>query len=199
MSKNKVRHGLSNVHVAFIEEFDEDNKPVYGKIIPWPGAVSLTTDPEGDEYAFYADNIKYFSTYNNDGYTGELESALVPTEILLEMYGWKKDKNGVVVEVANGKEKAFALMAQFEGDKEGGRVVYYNCKANRPNDEYTTDEEGMEVQTQSVELTIQPVKLNDDFISKSLMSKSDNEEVYNGFFDEVYLPDFEEESTGDMF
>ena len=56
MAENKVKFGLSNVHIAKITE--EDGAITYGTPFAMPGAVSLSADPEGETTPFYADNIK---------------------------------------------------------------------------------------------------------------------------------------------
>ena len=82
-TKNKVKFGLSNVHIAKITE--QDGEITYGTPFPMPGAVSLTADPEGDTTPFYADNIKYYIAVANNGYTGDLEIAMTPDEILTQI------------------------------------------------------------------------------------------------------------------
>lgn len=185
--KNKVRFGLSNVHIAF-RIADVAGVPQYETPIPLLGAVSLTTDPEGEEFKYYADNIAYYAITNNDGYTGDLAVALIPKLLAVGFWGWRIDNNGALVEVANGVQREFALLGQYEGDKEGGRVAYLNAKASRPSTEYTTKEEGVSVTTETMPITIQPVKLGDEFITRSLLDKSDNLMVYANFFNEVYIP-----------
>ena len=76
-----------------------------------PGAVNLSTSPEGEQTEFYADNRKYFIDETNDGYTGDLEFANIPDEILAEILGMSIDNNGMLVESANDDSKEFALMA----------------------------------------------------------------------------------------
>ena len=68
---NKVRFGLSDVAIAPI------TAEGYGAPVPVPGAVSLTTDPDGSSEKFYADNGAYYVVVTNNGYTGELNMALV--------------------------------------------------------------------------------------------------------------------------
>ena len=61
---NKVKFGLSHVHVLFIESYDAESKTyTYDSegIRPIPGAVNLSLDPQGDSTDFYADNISYFA------------------------------------------------------------------------------------------------------------------------------------------
>ena len=85
MTENKVKFGLSNVHIAKITE--AEGAITYGTPFAMPGAVSLSVDPEGETTPFYADNIKYYIATSNQGYTGDLEIAMTPDEFLIQILG----------------------------------------------------------------------------------------------------------------
>ena len=154
---NKVQYGLKNVHYATVTV--GTNSVTYGTPVPWPGAVSLSLSAEGDTNDFYADNIKYFTTIANNGYSGDFESALVPesfrTDIMGETVGTGA-KSGIYYEHADIQPKAFALLFQFEGDENATKHILYNCKMARPDIESSTTEDGIEVQTVSGEVTASP-------------------------------------------
>ena len=71
MAENKVKFGLSNVHIAKITE--EDGVINYGTPFAMPGAKSLTADPEGEQTPFYVDNIKYYIATSNQGYYSQTQ------------------------------------------------------------------------------------------------------------------------------
>lgn len=180
---NKVKFGLEKVHIAF--------KGADGYETPQaiPGAVSLTMNPEGGETAFYADNRKYYSRYTNNGYSGTLEMALVPQEILAEMLGWEVDDMGMLVEVADGQPKEFALLGQVLGDKRNRRFVYYNCIASRPADNAATITDSAAPATETLNITILPIDHNGKKIVKSVIERDEtNAAIFDGWFDEVKLP-----------
>ena len=83
---NKVKYNLKNVHAAKLTR-GEDGSFTYAKPKAIPGAVSISLDAEGDSSPFYADGIVYFRSTANNGYSGDLEIALIPewfrTEILI--------------------------------------------------------------------------------------------------------------------
>lgn len=83
---NKVKYNLKNVHAAKLTITDGTYK--YETPKPIPGAVSISLDAEGDSSPFYADGIVYFRSTANNGYSGDLEIALIPewfrTDILKE-------------------------------------------------------------------------------------------------------------------
>lgn len=185
MVKNKVLFGLENVHVAF---YDEETKK-YDEPTHIPGAVNLALTPEGEEYKFYADNMLYYVVNSNNGYTGDLEMALIPDDFLVESLGWEIDENGLVVEIADGIQKPFALLYEVKGDKHGRRYAFYNCMTSKPSQENSTTGETPEVDTQTLTITVSPKKINDKNVIKAAVELNEsNATIFNNFFDEVVEP-----------
>lgn len=188
---NKVKFGLEQLHIAFIdEEQSTDIAPVYEKPIHIPGVVGFSVSPEGNENSFYADNTLYWHYESNNGYSGELEMALVPDEILAEMLGHTIDSNGMIVESTEDKPREFALMGQIQGDKKNRRFVYYRVKAGRFGQESSTATETIVPSTDVLSLTIMPVEAFGKKIVRGVIEPDEtNQAVYEAFFDEVILPD----------
>jgi len=181
---NKIMFGLEKVHVAFT------NATGYDAPTAIPGAVNLSLSAEGDTSTFYADNIAYFQMTSNNGYTGDLEMALVPDTVLADMLGWEIDDNGMLVEVADGIQKEFALLFEVKGNAKNKRYVYYNCKASRPAQEHGTKTESVEPNTQTLSLTVSPTEIGGKMVTKGSIELSEtNSAVYNAFFSEVIVPD----------
>lgn len=154
-----------------------------------PGAVRFTPTAQGKESTFYADNGPYFVITANNGYTAELEMALVSDSILAEMLGWRIDSNGMIVELASGVPKRFALMGQIEGDDKNRRFVYWDCQATRPSKEQKTKGETIEPNTDVLNLTIFPIELGgEDVVMGYLELSATNAVAYNAFFDAVTVP-----------
>lgn len=183
MSDNKVKFGLSNVHVAKITE--TDGEITYGTPFKMPGAVSLTADPEGDTTPFYADNIKYFIAVANNGYTGELGLAITPSQFLTEILGQQEDDNGALIESSDDTNARFALMGEIEGDVKKRRFVYFDCTAARPSAEMNTVEESKEPQTDTISITMAP-RSTDNAIKAVIEPSETNQDVYDTFFTKVY-------------
>jgi len=123
---NKVRFGLSNLHIAFRKLDGTYEIPT--KI---SGVVGYSPEPAGDSSEFYADNTLYYNATSNNGYTADLECALIPDEILARMIGSEVDDNGGVLEVSDGEQAEFAIIAQVDGDQKNRRFVYYSCKRQK--------------------------------------------------------------------
>ena len=82
-----------------------------------PGAVSISLDAEGETSPFYADGIVYFRSVTNNGYSGDLEIALIPEWFRTEILQEKLDAKGVLVENSGvGESVKFALLFEFDGD-----------------------------------------------------------------------------------
>ena len=185
-TSNKVKFGLSNVHIAKITE--TDGAITYGTPFAMPGAVSLTAEPEGETTPFYADNIQYYVAVSNNGYTGDLEIAMTPQEFLTTILGQTVDTNGAVFESSDDTNARFALMGEIEGDAKKRRFVYYDCTATRPSAEMNTIEDTKEPQTDTISITMTP--RSSDHVIKAVIEPSEtNQDIYDEFFNEVYEKD----------
>lgn len=185
-SENKVQFGLSNVHLAKITEADGEIS--YGTPFKMPGAVSLTADPEGGTTKFYADNIVYYIANSNQGYSGDLEIAMLIKEFFKEILGRQEDKNGALFENADDVNARFALMGEIDGDIKKRRFVYFDCTAARPSAEMSTKEENVEVKTDKVSITMSP-RSTDKAIMATIEPSETNKAVYDKFFTKVYEKD----------
>lgn len=186
MAENKVKFGLSNVHIAKITE--EDGVITYGTPFAMPGAVSLTADPEGETTPFYADNIKYYIATSNQGYTGDLEIAMTPKQFLKDILGQTEDVNGAIFEGADDINARFALMGEIDGDAKKRRFVYFDCTATRPSNEANTTEESKEPQTDTISITMS-ARSTDKAIKAVIEPTTENQAVYDTFFTTVYEKD----------
>ena len=185
---NKVKYNLKNVHAAKLTTEVVEGVTSYSYATPKaiPGAVSLSLEAEGDSSPFYADGIVYFRSYANNGYSGDLEIALIPEWFRTEILKETLDSNGVLVEKAdNSANVKFALLFEFDGDEHGIRHVLYNCAASRPSIESQTKEETIEPVTEKLSLTADP---REDGLVKSRTGDTTSAETYAGWYESVYVP-----------
>lgn len=186
---NKIKYGLKNVHYA-IATIAADNSATYGNPKAFPGAVSLSLEPQGENTPFYADNIAYYITAANNGYQGDLEMALITDDFMKDVLGVVTDTNNVIIEDVNAQAVHFALMFQFEGDEKATRHVIYNCTATRPNASGSTKTETIEPQTETVTITATSI-YNDELdkdIVKARTGEGTDTTTYDGWFAAVYQP-----------
>lgn len=183
--ENIIKYNLKNVHVAKMTR-GKNNEYSYDTPKPIPGAVSLSLEAEGDSSPFYADGIVYFRTTSNNGYSGDLEIALIPEWFRTTILKEKLDKNGVMVEKSDttGAEK-FALLFEFDGDQKEIRHVLYNCSTSRPSIESQTKEDKIEPGTEKLTLTADP---REDGLVKSRTGSNTKEEAYTNWYKTVYVP-----------
>lgn len=188
---NKVRFGLTNVYYAILTE-SENAAPSYGTPKRLLGAVSLDLSQEGTTNAFYADNIEFFRTEANNGYTGSLELARVSDDALKDIWGFGYDStNKLIYETSLKDPKPFALLFQVEGDANEDLYVLYKVYASRPNIGSTTiNENGKEPQTQTVDISALPLPdptggvLNGKIYLRTDSSTSTS--IKNAWFSSVY-------------
>ena len=127
---NKIKYNLKNVHAAVLTETTTSNGVTYSYDTPEPipGAVSLSLDAEGESSPFYADGVVYFRSATNNGYSGELELALIPEWFRTDILQETLDNKGVLLERSDVAESVkFALLFEFDGDVKAIRHVLYCC------------------------------------------------------------------------
>lgn len=152
---NKVRYGLSNVHVGTVTV--EDGTPTFGTPTAYPGAVSITMTAEGEQSSFYADNIVYYVTDSNNGYTGDLEMAYLYDWFETQYLGSKESQEGMIVETSDNPTQMAYLMFQFEGDVNATKYIIYNMTFGRPDLEGNTKEDTTEPNTTTIPFTSVPL------------------------------------------
>lgn len=146
---NKVKYNLKNVHYAVATTGG------YTTPVAISGAVNLTLDPQGDDYVFYADGIKYFEYHTNNGYSGSIEMALIPEDFKKDVLG-EVVSGGKVFELDDVQIVNFALGFQIDGDEKENLYWFYNCSASRPSVAGQTKEESIEVNTETLNISNSP-------------------------------------------
>lgn len=183
-TENRVRFGLSGVHIA-----PRTGEGTYGAPIEIPGAVNLSASPEGNSDKFYADNIPFYTAITNAGYSGDLELAIIPDAVKAAIGLGFIDDNGAFVEDADLVAVPFALLFEVNGDAKNRRSIFYSCTAQRPSDEHKTKEDGTSVTTEKLSLTMIPEPLDGKNITKlSIEPSTENKVVYDKFFTAVIKP-----------
>lgn len=186
---NKIKYGIKNVYYA-IGELQNDGTMTYETPVAFPGAVSLSFEPSGENTIFYADNIAYWIGNGNTGYTGSLEIARVIDSFKTDVLGMIKDAKDVLVEDLNAAAVHFALLFQFEGDEKATKHVMYNCTCERPSESGTTKAESIEPQTETLNLTASSIyntSLLTDIVKAECNDDSDST-TYSGWTSAVYIP-----------
>ena len=193
---NKIKYGLKNVYYA-IGTPNTSCGMSYATPVSFPGAVSLSLEPQGDNTPFYADNVVYWVGNGNNGYQGDLEVARVIDSFKENVLGMVKDGKDVLVEDMNAPVVHFALLFQFEGDVKATRHIMYNCTCTRSASSGSTKNESISPETESLTLTAASIynpTLNTDIIKAEATENTDST-TYDSWYSTVYMPTAPSTST----
>lgn len=186
---NAVKFGLSKAHYAVYDEA----AATYGTPVPIPGAVSISISPEGSENTFYADNIAYFVSNANAGYSGDMEVAELPRQAYIDLLGQSEDSAGVLIEANEDVAKTFALLFEVSGNLREQRFVFYNCTLSRPSAEANTTEESITPTTDKLTIRMIPRPFDIDgeeknVVKGSVTNEDATKDIYKGWYEEVHVP-----------
>lgn len=201
MAKNekaKLIHGLSNFHIAIVEE-DTKDEIEYGSVKHVEGAVSVSVDPNTDSNTKYADNGAFAVLNNLEDIDMTMAAVDIPKSIKKEMFG-NKEKNGVIFSNKDDVTKDVAI--GFEAKIRGGGTRFYWFLKGTPEVigiEHETDEGSIESQDAELNLTFTPLRHNGNWKAEL---DSDEVKTDDWFADVVYddetaegLPGGNEEET----
>lgn len=178
---SKILYGISKAYYAIATV--SGSSVTYGTPVALPGAVNLSMDAEGELTPFYADNITYWEGSSNNGYSCELELAMIPKAFYKDCLGYVEDSNGALFEDATVQPKEFAFLFQVETDGDAKRVVLYNSKATRPSSEHATVEDTVEPGTEKINFNARP-RTTDAIVKASLGVATAS--GYSTWFSSVY-------------
>lgn len=188
---NKIKYGLRNVYYAKVTATDDATGALtYATPVRIPGAVDLALDAAGDSEPFYADDVVYWQGAANNGYSGNLEIALIPDAFKTDILGEILNTNGVYYEAADAQVAEFALMFEFQGDESATRHCLYRCSASRPGINGHTQEAAITPQTETLALTA--MARIDDLAVKARCPRTAS--AYNTWFNAV--PPFNPATNG---
>lgn len=181
---DKVKFGIKNVHVFPITAMSDEGVPTYGDVINIPGTTALSLDKQGDTNDFYADNIKYYTSVANNGYSGSLTVAIIPDAFRTKILGYLEDDNDVLVEEIV-EPKHFAMTFEEDGDQTGTKFVLYNGTATRPNLDKSTTTESKDPSTQQLDVSFAP--LTNGRVMAMTTADTDSS-VLSGWHNAPYIP-----------
>lgn len=180
----KIKYGLRNVYYAKATD-DGTGNLTYDTPVRIAGAVNLSLEAQGDTNPFYADDIVYFQSSSNNGYSGTLEVALIPDSFRKEILGETEGtQDTVMYEYANAPTVEFALLFEFQTDENATKHCMYRCTASRAAVAGQTKEAGITPQTETLNLTAMP-RINDYLVKAKCPSTSS---AYATWYTEVHEP-----------
>ncbi len=186
-TENKVHYDLTNVHVASLAIDLESGTVEFGPPKRLLGAISMDLSAQGDTVKLRADGVVYYSADTNNGYSGDLNIAMVPDWFRQEYLGNTLSvKDKVLVENAQATSKPFALLYEFLGDASHRRHCLYNTTASRPNIKGENKENQKEADTEALSLTALPLP---DGKVKASTTADTPQAVYDGWNKTVWIAD----------
>lgn len=176
---NKIKYGLRNVYYA-VATSDAEGVLTYATPVRIPGGVNLSLSAEGEDDPFYADDVVYFRSRSNNGYSGTLEVAILPETFYTDVLRMTAT-DGVMVEHANAEPAEFALLFEFQGDDKATRHALLRCSCSRPDVAGATKEASVTPQTVTLNISAMP-RIN-DYVVKARCEEGAT--AYAGWFTAV--------------
>ena len=178
--ENKITFGLENVHWSKVTTLATGTIQ-YSKPDKLAGAVDLELNPISTDIKLKADNIDYYVSESNDGYTGKM-TFYNTTEAFDEYVNGLEKKGELTVEKSTAQSNPIALLFQMEGDKHATRFCLPQVSVKRPKFG-TKTKDGANVNTVELEFTASPRPT--DKVVRYKTNVTTSNEVYNKFFDEI--------------
>ena len=150
-----------------------------------PGAVSLTTDSNGE---ILTKKIRLNSGIIVEKPVGVTESsekiafeiADLPINFLVDIFGYEVDGAGVLIEHQQRKAIPFSLLFETSNKDDKCRAVYYECYCRKPQCSIATNSDSVKLSARSLDIIA-----TGDPIS-AMITRHTSKSVYNNWFNTVY-------------
>lgn len=190
MAENgKVRFGLSKLYYAVLTEGSTN---AWATPVAIPGAVSMDLSNNGTDNTFYADNVAYYKSSANNGYTGTLEVAQIPDQMLVDIWGMTLGNDGVVIEKTGVQPKPFGLIFQVDTDGVDELNLFYRVvPTSKPISSPATTEDTVEPFTTSFDFEALPLVSGptaQEGLIKAKTTPTTTSAIKEAWFTTVYTP-----------
>lgn len=179
----KVRFGVSNLHVGTYEVAD-DGTVSLGTPVHVAGTVSISFEADASENNFFADNVKYWTGYSDNGYTGEIENALFDDTFKTTFMNYVQLDDGGIAQIKGRQNPPVYFIFEGSGDAEHRRMIVYNVALGQINREYETTEDSIEPQTATLPFTAN----GDNATGIVYVSYKESDAVYSTMFTTPPVP-----------
>lgn len=150
---NKVVFGVSNLHVG-LYNVSTTGTVTLGTPFAVPGTVNISIEPDSEENKFYADNVAYWTSYSDNGLTGEIENAFFPDDFKTTFMNYVALSNGGIAQIKGQQNKPVYIEFQAEGDQHARRGIFYNVTLGQITREFSTTEDSIEPATATLPFTV---------------------------------------------
>ena len=187
--ENKITFGVKNLHIATFKT--EGGVITYDAPVKVPGTTQITLNAVGEDQAVYADDSIYYTISGSASYDGEITNFSISDDILTKVFGYKKDKNGAIIETNDDKTKPVAIMWETSGDVKNKRMILYNVQLKKANETFSTKTESTNAEPKTMGFTAAPRPT--DYLLKAIIEdnseNADQAKAYKDFFTKVYEPE----------
>lgn len=153
MAENKVLFGFKDLYIGTYT-VDDQGDVTMGSPYHQKGAVGFSPEEQGENYTFYADDSSYFSYYTSGRFEGDLVVARFDDAFKKQFLGYVELDDGGIAQIKNAIKPNIYLAFEVQGNEGAERVIFYNGSMGGITREFATIEESVEVQTESVSVTI---------------------------------------------
>lgn len=153
-NKNKVEFGTKMFHIGTYEVDNATGEVTLGTPVHIPGMRALSLEAESEESKFFADDVVYYSNYNDNGLSGELGMALFPDVFKTSFLNYINTSDGGVAQVKGKTVPSVYIAFQGAGDKHNRRHIMFNVSLGAITREHKTIEESVEVEEETLPLTV---------------------------------------------
>jgi len=189
----KMAIGLKDLYYAVLQTDVRDGATTYSAPKYLAGAISANLNPNGTSTTIYVNDAPSESITSQGLLEIELGIDALESEVAAEIFGYRVDNNGALLEGNSSNQPYIALMFRSE-TSDGGYKYYvlYKGKIQPPSEELQTKGESVEIKTGS--LTGSFVSRASDGEKKVTVHSNDekvkaNPEILLNWFSEVYEPD----------
>lgn len=147
---NQFKIGLSNLHYAIITE-ETETGTIYATPKPLAPAITASISSEQEVTNAHADNRIIASAKGSLSAEIELETSEIPTEVVIELLGARKDANGVVSFNENDVPPYVALLFEAQLDSGAKAMFVFRKGAFSMGDEsFSTKTDSIEFQNNTI-------------------------------------------------
>ncbi|MGX9157145.1 major tail protein [Priestia megaterium] len=193
----KMPIGMKDLFYAKLLEDVKGELTTYAKPKSLAGAVTGNLNPNGSMTPFFSDDGPTVVVTSQGLLELELGIDALEKEVAAEIFGWRIDSNGVLLEGDSANQPYIALGWRSETTDGGYKYVWlYKGKIQPPSEEYQTKGESVEIKSGSLNASF--IKRDSDGEKKVTVHSNDDDvapQVLVDWFKQVYEPDQEVATT----
>ncbi|PAK50010.1 major tail protein [Priestia megaterium] len=187
----KMPIGMKDLFYSKLLEDVKGGLTTYATPKSLAGAVTGNLNPNGSMTPFFSDDGPTVVVTSQGLLELELGIDALEKEVAAEIFGWRIDSNGVLLEGDSANQPYIALGWRSETTDGGYKYVWlYKGKIQPPSEEYQTKGESVEIKSGSLNASF--IKRDSDGEKKVSVHSNDEDAeptVLLDWFKQVYEPD----------